>query len=70
MTAKDKIAELLEEAAEIMDSPQMDEVADYLIENGVTVLPEGAIILTREEINSLNEYHLKHFIGSEPNDCK
>lgn len=31
-------------------------LADYLIANGVTILPEGAIILTRAEIEALNKY--------------
>lgn len=31
-------------------------VADVLIANGVTILPEGAIILTRAEIDALNKY--------------
>ncbi len=31
-------------------------LADHLIANGVTILPEGAIILTKEEIAALNEY--------------
>jgi hypothetical protein len=31
-------------------------VADKLIANGVTILPEGAIILTRAEIEALNKY--------------
>jgi hypothetical protein len=34
----------------------VERLADYLIANGVTVLPEGAIILTKEEIAALNEY--------------
>lgn len=32
------------------------EIADYLINNGVTILPEGAIILTRAEIEAMNTY--------------
>ncbi len=35
-------------------------LADHLIERGVTILPEGAIILTRQEIDALNEYQKKH----------
>ena len=31
-------------------------VADHLISNGVTVLPEGAIVLTRAEIEAMNTY--------------
>ena len=33
--------------------------ADYLISKGVTILPEGAIILTRAEIEALNEHNEK-----------
>ena len=36
---RDRLIELLEKAAKEMDCPQMDEVADYLLANGVTVLP-------------------------------
>ena len=32
------------------------EIADYLINNGVTILPEGAITLTRAEIEAMNTY--------------
>ena len=56
---RNKLIELLEEAAEKMDCPQMNEVADYLISKGVTILPEGAIILTRAEIDALNEHNEK-----------
>ncbi len=53
---REKLIELLEEAAEKMDCPQMNEVADYLISKGVTIIPEGAITLTRAELDALNEY--------------
>ena len=59
MTVKEKLTKLLEDATKIMDCPQMFEVADYLIKNNVTILPEGAIILTREEIAALNAYQEK-----------
>ena len=39
MTAQEKLTELLEEAAMKMDCPQMNEVADYLLANGVIVTP-------------------------------
>lgn len=32
------------------------QLADYLIASGVTILPEGAIILTKAEIEALNKY--------------
>lgn len=70
MTVKAKLASLLEAAASFMDCPDVDEVADFLIKNGVTVLPEGAIILTREEINALNKYRKKHGTGGVNNGCK
>lgn len=70
MDVKAKLAALLEAAAAFMDCPEVDEVVDFLIKNGVTVLPEGAIILTREEINALNKYRKKHGTGGVNNGCK
>ena len=32
------------------------EIADYLIDRGVTILPEGSIILTKAEIKAMNTY--------------
>ena len=32
------------------------EIADYLIDKGVTILPEGSLILTRAEIEAMNTY--------------
>ena len=34
---KRRLTELLEESAKVMDNPSMDQIADYLIEHGVTV---------------------------------
>lgn len=59
MTVKEKLTALLNAAAELMDCPQMDEVADFLIKNNVTILPEGAIILTKEELAALKVYGKK-----------
>ena len=59
MTVKAKLASLLEAAASFMDCPDVDEVADFLIKNGVTILPDGAIILTKEEIAAIKEYGKK-----------
>ena len=36
---KDKLTDLLNKAPEIMDCPQPHEVADFLLANGVVVLP-------------------------------
>ena len=66
MKVKVKLTELLEKATEIMDCPQMHEIAEYLAKNRVTILPEGAVILTKEEIAALNDYQKKHFSGGEP----
>lgn len=35
---------------------QAARIADRLIAEGVTILPKGAIILTRAEIDALNKY--------------
>ena len=59
MNVKVKLTELLEKATEIMDCPQMHEIAEYLVKKRVTILPKGAIILTKEEIAALNEYNEK-----------
>ena len=32
------------------------EIADYLMDRGVTILPEGSIILTKAEIKAMNTY--------------
>ena len=39
MTEKERLVELLERVAIEKDCPQMDEVADYLLDNGVVVPP-------------------------------
>ena len=70
MNAKAKLVAVLEAAVAFLDCPDVDEVADFLIKNGVTVIPEGAIILTKEEIARLNEYQEKHFVGGVDNGCK
>lgn len=70
MTIKAKLTALLEAATVLMDCPQMDEVAEFLLKNNVIVLPEGAIVLTREEIYALNEYQKKHGNGGVNNARK
>lgn len=40
MTVKAKLVSLLEAAVALMDCPDVDEVADFLIKNNVTVLSE------------------------------
>ena len=43
MTQREKLKELLEEAAQKMDCPQMDEVADFLLANGVMVVDTNTV---------------------------
>lgn len=63
MNVKVKLTDLLEKATEEMDCPQMHEIAEYLVKNRVTILPQGAVIITKKEIAALNEYQKKHFSG-------
>ena len=63
------------EGREVLPVHQAVRIADRLMENGVTILPEGAIILTRAELDALNEYE-KKFKGTDAaevvrcKDCK
>ena len=41
-------------------------LAEHLLKVGWRKIPEGAIILTKEEIAALNEYQKKHCTGGEP----
>ena len=67
MTTRQKMNNLLAAAASdgytIGTRIEVERLTDYLLENGVTVLPKGAIILTRKEIAALNEYQKKHGAG-------
>lgn len=40
-------------------------IAEAFYEAGYRKIPEGAIILTKEEIAALNEYQKKHCTGGE-----
>lgn len=64
---KTKIAELIKEVmlvsrfqevlgVTISAAEEASNIADHLIANGVRLVPKDAIVLTREEINALNEY--------------
>lgn len=39
-----------------MDDGCVERLAERLISEGVTILPEGAIVLTRAELDALNKY--------------
>lgn len=58
MDEREKLIEILQ--AKPYGHSTYEEFADYLLANGVTVIPEGAVILTKEEIAALNEYQSKH----------
>lgn len=53
---KEKLTELIQNAVGGCARHWAEIIADHLIANRVTVLPEGAVILTKEEIAALNEY--------------
>ena len=65
MYIREKIIVLIQNSVGGCSLLLAEKIADYLIENGVTILPEGAIILTKEEIARLNEYQKRHFAGGE-----
>lgn len=61
-----KLIELLKSELCWFDNPLIEcndgcveRLAERLISEGVTILPEGAIILTRAEIDALNKYEEK-----------
>lgn len=39
-----------------IDDGCVERLAERLISEGVTILPEGAIVLTRAELDALNKY--------------
>lgn len=71
MDARTRLVELLKEFRTPICKglnfklPGVEGLADYLMANGLTILPEGAIILTKEEIAALNEYAEKHGSGGD-----
>jgi hypothetical protein len=42
---------------------ETERLADYLIANGVTIIPEGAVIMTKDELKALVEYTEKNKTG-------
>lgn len=67
---KSRIAELISDVMvvsrfqEVMGSrisaaEEAANIAEHLIANGVTIIPEGAIILTRAELDALKVYGKK-----------
>jgi hypothetical protein len=53
---RDKLIELIQSSVGGCARHWAEIIADRLIANGVVILPEGAIILTRAEIDALNKY--------------
>ena len=56
---KDKLIELIQNSVGGYARHWAEIIASHLIANGVTILPEGAIILTKAEIEALNKYEGK-----------
>ncbi len=56
---REKLIELIQNSVGGCARHWAEIIADYLIANNVTILPEGAIILTRAEIDALNEHNEK-----------
>lgn len=56
---RDKLIELIQNSVGGCARHWAEIIADSLIANGVTILPDGAIILTRKELDALNEYEKK-----------
>ena len=56
---KELISTMIQEAVEGCSKYMADIIAVVLVANGVTILPEGAIILTRAEVEALGEYEKK-----------
>lgn len=53
---REKLIELIQSSVGGCARHWAEIIADHLIANDVTILPEGAIILTRAEIDALNKY--------------
>ena len=70
MDVKEKLIQLIMDATRGCARYWASLIADNLIANNVTILPDGAIILTRAEILALNEYQKKHGAGGETDGGK
>lgn len=53
---KELLSTMIQEAVGGCAKYWADVIAEKLVANGVTILPEGAIILTRAEVEALGEY--------------
>lgn len=53
---REKLIELIQSSVGGCARHWAEIIANNLIKNGVTILPEGAIILTKAEIEALNKY--------------
>jgi hypothetical protein len=51
---KNELADLI--FLSIRESRSIEELAERLVDRGVQIVPEGAIILTRAEVEALGEY--------------
>ena len=59
---KEKLADMI--FLSIRESRSIEELAERLVERGVQIVPEGAMILTRAELDALNKYQ-ERFKGQD-----
>jgi hypothetical protein len=61
---KDKLSDMIQNAVGGCAKYWADVIAEKLVASGVTILPEGAMILTRAELDALNKYQ-ERFKGQD-----
>lgn len=59
---KNELADLI--FLSIREARSIEELAERLVDRGVQIVPEGAIILTRAEVEALNKYQ-ERFKGQD-----
>ncbi len=59
---KEKLADMI--FLSIREARSIEELAERLVERGVQIVPEGAMILTRAELDALNKYQ-ERFKGQD-----
>ena len=59
---KEKLADMI--FLSIRESRSIEELAERLVDRGVQIVPEGAMILTRAELDALNKYQ-ERFKGQD-----
>lgn len=59
---KDKLSDMI--FLSIREARSIEELAERLVDRGVQIVPEGAMILTRAELDALNKYQ-ERFKGQD-----